>query len=150
MALFDLLSDVKTKRVLDPANRTASTTGDSTVDTSGYESAALLFSIGSTADTLSAAVNWSVRMEESDDNSTWTAVAEADLTDPIAGTTTGEFAFIDAAAEDDLQYACGYLGSKRYIRLHVVHAGTHTGGSPMSCIAILSNAFRRPVVRATS
>ena len=58
-------------------------------------------------------------VEESADNTTYTAVAAADLqgTEPV----------VDDATDDDQIYELGYLGSKRYIRVAVTVSGATTG-----------------------
>ena len=58
-------------------------------------------------------------VEESDDNTTYTAVAAADLqgTEPV----------VDGATDDDQLYELGYLCSKRYLRVAVTISGATTG-----------------------
>jgi hypothetical protein len=75
--------------------------------------------------------------QESDDNSTFTAVAAAELqgTSPVV-----------TATDDDQVYAIGYMGSKRYLRLSVVSSGTTTGGI-FGGLVLLGDPGSKPVQR---
>lgn len=57
--------------------------------------------------------------QESDDNSTFTAIADADLdgTEPV----------VNGATVDDQQYYIGYKGMKKYLRVTLTVAGATTG-----------------------
>ena len=59
------------------------------------------------------------QVEESADNTAFTAVAAADLqgTEPV----------VDDATDDDQIYKLGYLGSKQYLRVAVTVSGATTG-----------------------
>lgn len=93
----------------------------------------IVANVGLSADTLSGSVKIELAVEESDDASIWTAVADADLTAAVAGgAQTGTFAVIDAAAEDEATYKVGYKGYKRYARAIVNLVGTHTNGTPVA------------------
>ena len=109
----DLVSILDTAQSLAPAARTASANG-STVDLHGYGSAMFVVEKGTITDgthTISA--------EESDDDSTWTAVAAADL----KGTFTALTSSVTAKTN-----RVGYKGNKRYVRVITTVAGTTTGG----------------------
>jgi hypothetical protein len=98
---------------LAPAARTASANG-SGVDLSGYGGAMVLVTTGLITD-----ATHTIEVQESEDNATFTAVADADLqgTEPAIG-----------AADDNKVYRVGYLGNKRYVRVVVTVAGATTGG----------------------
>ncbi len=79
---------------------------------------------------------WTFHLEESDSASSgFTAVTNSDDVDiegsrsPVTtpDSSTGVFLTIDDAAEDDLTYRVGYLGTKRYIR--VVATAANSPGS---------------------
>jgi hypothetical protein len=93
--------------------------------------------VGTTTETLDGSNYWEVRVEESDDNSTFTAAPNADLSNYVTGTqaVAGTFALIDAAAEDDLTYSTHYHGSKRYVRVTCDETGT--GGIAIGILAII-------------
>lgn len=144
----EIYSDLKVTKVLDPDTITTDTncTG---VDTLGFDSLLFLVNVGESGDTLSGSVKIELEVEESDDDSTYTDVADADLTNYVAGTNDGCFAVIDAAAEDDTRHIVGYKGSKRYARVVINVTGTHTNGTPMAASAIQGHASRTPVNAST-
>ena len=79
-----------------------------------------------------------VEVQESDDNSTFTPVADADLqgTEPAIG-----------AANDNVVYEIGYRGIKRYLRVAVVTTGATTGGT-FGAVVILGIPRRLPVAHS--
>lgn len=99
---------------LDVTGRSASADGAS-ADLKGFRSAMVI--IDSDAWTKGSHV---FSLDESDDDSTWTAVAAADY----SGSVT-----IDGAADDDQAYVIGYYGSKRYLRVALDVTGPATGGA---------------------
>lgn len=127
---------------LKAANRTADANG-SGVDLQGYEAAEVVANVGLSGDTLSGSVKIALELEESDDNSVFTDVADADMIGET-GAGSGEFALIDDAAEDETTYKVGYLGSKRYIRVVWNITGTHTNGTPGSADVVRMHARHQP------
>jgi len=79
-----------------------------------------------------------VEVQESDDNSSFAAVADADLqgTEPAIG-----------AANDNVVYELGYRGSKRYLRVVVVTTGATSGGT-FGANIILGIPRRLPVAHS--
>lgn len=106
------------------------------VDLRGYDSALAIFQCGISGDVLSGTVKLQAQLEESSDNSTFTAVAAADL--------EGAFTLIDDPAEDDVVQVVGYKGSKRYVRVFVDFTGTHTNGVPISAAIVRGRATYEP------
>lgn len=102
------------------------------VDIQDYESATALFIFGASGDTLSGSVKVAGVVQESDDNSSFTDVADADLigTEPL----------VDDAAEDSTVYKVGYIGAKRYIRTKFDFTGTHTNGIECSGVVVRGRA----------
>ena len=88
------------------------------VNQAGFTDVTVLVAVGESGDTLSGSVYIELEMQESSDDSTYTACADADITNAVAGTNTGTFALIDAAAEDDAVFASQYLGSKQYVKVN--------------------------------
>ena len=95
---------------LAPAARTASANG-SGVDLANFASATVAFVVGTITDG-----THTPSVEESDDNSTFTAVAAADLIGTLA------------ALASNTNQRVGYRGSKRYLRAVSTVAGATTGG----------------------
>ena len=82
---------------------TANGTG---IDTQGFSSITMVLDAGATGGTTPS---FTMQMQESDDNSVFTAIAAGD----IGG--GGQLAAI-TGANDDTVYKRAYLGSKRYVR----------------------------------
>jgi hypothetical protein len=118
--LFNVLS-TPTKS-LDVVARTADANGAS-VDLKDYHGCHIIVDVDAFTDGSVA-----ISVEESSDNSTFTAVAAADLEfDVINGLAATGIITIDGAADDDQAYHMAYIGSKRYIRLVVDETGTTSG-----------------------
>lgn len=106
----DLKNNLDGVNSLAPDTYTASSNG-SGVDLQGYSGAMVVFHAG-TADTGSGNETYTPSVEESDDNSTFTAVAASDLEGTLANLTA-----------NSVQRA-GYKGSKRYVRAVLTLGGT--------------------------
>lgn len=111
--LKDGKARISVAQTLAPAAHTASANGTG-VDLAGFESAAVVIDVGARTDG-----THTFEVQESDDNSTFTAVADADLdgTEPV----------VDGAADDDQVYVVGYKGRSRYLRVAVTVASATTG-----------------------
>lgn len=131
----DLHNNLSVVRVLDAATITADGAGDADVDLQGYNGCEMIVVVGASGDTLSGSVKISLELEESDDDTTYTDVADADILG-ATGAGSGQFALIDDPSEDDTVYSAGYIGDKRYLRLIVNVTGTHTNGTPIGACAI--------------
>jgi hypothetical protein len=104
----------------------------------GFRDVTVAVLVGESGDTLSGSVYIELEMQESDDDSTYTAVPNAEITNSVTGTNVGTFALIDAAAEDDAVFQSKYLGNKQYVKVNVNVTGTHTNGTPIGVIAVQS------------
>ena len=139
----DMSNSIATAVSLVSAVRTAAANGTG-VDLQGYESATLIADVGAEGDTLSSSVYFEISLEHSDDNSTFTDVAQADIVD---GTISGSGIWLkldgtaggnpDTAGEI---YRVGYIGGKRYIRGVLAKTGTHSNGTPISLFVVKGNA----------
>lgn len=128
--LRELLKDTSLAQSLAAAVRTADANGTG-VDLKGYESALVLALVGPEGDTPSGSVTISLELEESDDDSTYTDVAAADMLveSPAIAGANGQFLLVDDAAEAPIAVAVAYLGKKRYLRVVDNRTGTHTNGT---------------------
>lgn len=113
MASKDIAARVKHVQSLRPQATTATRTGTG-VDTLGYEGVLIVVNAGLRTDG-----THTTDIEESDDDSTYTDVAAADLqgTEPV----------INSATTDEQDYEVGYIGSKRYVRVNIAVSGATTG-----------------------
>lgn len=132
MASKDLLNSIDVSSTLVPASRTADANGTG-VDVGRNESAVLLFHVGAEGVTLSGTDKIALEIEESDDDSTYTDVAAADL---VGEESAGVVKTLDDIAEAPAAYSVTYLGSKRYIRAVLNYSGTHGTGTPISAVVI--------------
>lgn len=139
-----LASNTGVTQLLAPANRTATATSAS-VDLRDVDDVALIFAAGAQGDTLSGSVKAEFEVQESDDNSTFTAVANADLTSFEAGTNVGTVKVVNANAKANQAYRVGYKGGKRYIRGVDRRTGTHTNGTPSAIYALTGRNYLSPV-----
>ena len=124
------------------------------VDLQGYESATVLVDVGAEGDTLSSSVHFEISLEESDDNSTFTDVAQSGIVDGTIS-SGGIFLKLDGTAGGNPDTAggifrVGYVGGKRYIRVVIAKTGTHSNGTPIGAMVIRGHArhilFQRQVV----
>jgi hypothetical protein len=109
----DLKSNIKRMSSLAPQSLTAATNGTS-VDRAGFSSVVVSFNCGAIGGT---SPSYTFEVQESSDNSTFTAVADADLqgAEPVVTATNAGI------------FTLGYLGAKRYVR---AAAKTVAGTSP--------------------
>lgn len=107
---MDIKQTQDVQNSLAPAARTASDNGTG-IDLANFASATVAFVVGTITDG-----THTPSVEESDDNSTFTAVAAADLIGTLA------------ALASNTNQRVGYRGSKRYIRAVSTVAGATTGG----------------------
>lgn len=132
---------VRAVRTLSPAARTNGTVNGTGADRqlSGaagtnewHESATVVINTGTVTDGSHA-----FTVEDSPDNSVWTAVA--------AGLLQGSAPTV-VAADDDKVFEVGYLGNQRYLRAVVVTTGATTGGI-FGAVVLLGFPTRPPIVR---
>ncbi len=135
----DLYHNIAVSQVIDPATATTTQTS-STIDLQGYDSLSVVFSIGASGDTLSGSVYWTLKLQDSDDDSSYSDVAAAGVLNTAATVT------IDDPTEDDTAYTIGYSGGKRYVKAVATPTGTHTNGTPMAIIALRGTPSIAPVV----
>jgi hypothetical protein len=121
-----------------PAVVTADANGTA-VDLQGFESAMVIVNTGIEGDTLSSSVKFDFILEESDDNSTYTAVTSSTSVTETSVDSSGIFLTLDANGETPQITQIGYIGGKRYIRCKIDATGTHSNGTPMSIEIIKGN-----------
>ena len=110
-----------------------------TVDTQGFESVMFVVNSGIEGDTLSGSVKFDFILEESTDDSTFTAVTSSTSVTEGSVDSSGIFLTLDANGETPQTSQIGYIGGKRYVRVKIDATGTHSNGTPISVQAILGN-----------
>jgi len=103
------------------------------VDLQGFRGGCLFTAlVKDSLDTLNGTTTFlELEIEESVDNSTWTDVADGDLSDVVVGTNDGAFAKIIASTMTSNIYQTQYKGGCRYVRCVLNVTGTHTNGTPL-------------------
>lgn len=136
---MDLQAKATVAQIIDPAVLSGTSDVTSTaIDLAGFRDVTVAVLVGESGDSLSGSVKVELEMQESDDDSTYTACADANITNAVTGTNTGTFGVIDAAADDDAVYVSKYLGTKQYVKVVANLTGTHTNGIPLGAIAVKS------------
>jgi len=140
----DLYNNLKLVSQAVPAVRTASVLTPTGIDTQGAESCAILVHVGASGDTINGSNFIEFEVQESDDNTNWTAAANSALSTAVTGTNTGTLAKIAASGSLSQVYGVGYIGWARYIRVVERRTGTHTNGTATAISVILGNLDYRP------
>ena len=139
----DLSNNIAPAVSLINAVKTAAGNGTG-VDLQGYESATVLVEVGAEGDPLSSSVYFEVSLEHSDDDSTYTDVAQADIIDGTIS-SGGIFLKLDGTANGNPDtageiYRVGYVGGKRYVRVVLAKTGTHSNGTPLGAMIVRGHA----------
>ncbi|MEQ1901871.1 MAG: hypothetical protein ABL866_14205 [Devosia sp.] len=132
----DLANNLHTARALSPVVAGTDNTAyvSQKLDMLGYESAMLAIMIGANTD---ADATFTVLIEDSPDNTNFTAVDDAYLT----GTEVlASFQFDD----DNETRKIGYVGTQRYLRATITPANNGAGNIYMAAVWILGNPSRKP------
>lgn len=134
----DMYNEETWEQLIAPAVRTADANGTA-VNLAGYGSASFCASIGvvpSGDQTLDASNKFEFELEESDDNSTFSDVADADVIDYVAGTNDGCFGVVDDSTEAYAVFTCHYIGDKQYVRPVLNVTGTMNTGTPIGVTGV--------------
>ena len=92
--------------------------------------------VGESGDTLSGSVKWDLILQDSSDNSSFSAVTDNKFVSFASVDSSGIYATIDAASEDDASYPIGYHGPNRYFRVACTKTGTHSNGTPLGATGL--------------
>lgn len=139
----DLASNLSPAILLTPGTYAADTTPVS-VDLLGFDAAAVYIEVGAGGITFSGTNKVEFVLTHSDDDSTYTNVADADI-QGVSGTSNGIVYSLTAAHAAGTITEIGYVGGKRYLKLLADFSGTHGTGTPMSALAIRGRSTLRPV-----
>lgn len=133
MARNSVYTNVTARSSLSPAARSATANGtgvDRNVGADMHRTAMVVVHTGTITDG-----THTIEVQDSDDNSTFTAVADEFLqgTEPAISST-----------DDDSLFFIGYIGPKRYLRVVSTVAGATTGGV-YGAVVLLGEPRRGPV-----
>lgn len=118
------------------------------IDRLNFDSLTFALHLGVGGITFTATNRIDVLMEHSDDGVTFTPVVPTNVLGAVpdgTGIVKSQRTAHAAAAVYRFGYVDGLVGEKRYVRLRADFNGTHGTGTPISAVAILGHAARRPV-----
>jgi hypothetical protein len=86
--------------------------------------------VGAHVDTLDVSDYFEIEVQDSPDDSTYTAVVDANISNPVSGRShTGTMAVLAANTAEKQIYLCAYRGNNRYVKVNVNATGTHSSGT---------------------
>ena len=113
------------------------------VDLRGYDAAEILLDIGIGGITFSGTNKIEFKLTHSDDDSTYTDVATADMLG-VTVASGGIIKSLIAAHAAPGVYRYGYKGGKRYLKLLADFSGTHGSGTPIAASVLLGRGHDSP------
>lgn len=122
MSVIDIKSKIDVDQSLPKIARTATETGTA-FDISGYNGVSVIIDAGTWTNG-----GHTFEIQDSDDNSTFTAVADASL--------DGSEPVIDGSDDGGQKYRIGYLGNKRYLRVNVTVTGSPATGAVIGALIV--------------
>ena len=135
----DIANRTKSVSCVDAIVQASTDADGTTIDIQGWESCMFSVNTGIEGDTLSSSVKWDFILQESSDDSAWSAVTASTSVTEGTVDSSGIFLTLDANAETPQCSQIGYIGGERYARVKIDATGTHSNGTPMSITAILGN-----------
>jgi len=126
----DLVNSIAVESTIVPAAYDADQNGTA-VDLQGFESASIVASLGAEGVTLSGTTKIDIKLEDSDDGSTFAAVTGENSVIEGSVDASGIFFTADADAEIPAVATIGYRGGKRYVRAVADFSGTHGTATPL-------------------
>jgi hypothetical protein len=141
--MFDLKNNIKLVESLNAIVKAADTdcTG---IDTQGANSAMVMVNVGAPGITFSGSNKVDIKLEDSADNSSFTAVTNNNFVTGGTVDSNGIWQTIDADGDCNAVYGIGYVGPKRYIRAVLDFSGTHGTGTIFGVTGALGNLESSP------
>ena len=131
----DLANNISIIQSIAPVVGTSDTNGTG-VDLQFIESATAVVDTGVEGDTLSTSVKIDFKLEESDDNASFSAVTSSLHVTDGSVDSNGIFLTLDANAETPQVTSIRYVGGMRYLRVVADFTGTHSNGTPIAATII--------------
>jgi len=141
--MHNIVDNIKIEQVLKPQTVSTAAVVSDSVDVLGAENLAVAVMVGTFADTLSSTAKVDLKIEHSDDDTSYAACVDSDVAN-FSGLVSGVFASIDAEGKESSRYVIEYIGSKRYVRVTATPTGLTTGGA-IAMAALTANHAQKPV-----
>ena len=132
--MHDLHSHVSVATLIGAATLAADNT-PAAVDLRGFDAAEIVLAIGAGGITFSGTHKIEFVLTHSDDDSTYTAVTDADMLG-VSGISSGIIKSLVAAHAAAASYRFGYKGNKRYLKLLADFSGTHGTGTAIAATVV--------------
>ena len=147
--MFDLKNNIELVESLNAIVKAADTdcTG---IDTKGFNSSMAIVNVGAPGITFSGTDKVDIKLEDSADNSAFTAVTDNNFVTGGTVGSTGIWQTIDANGECDAVYGIGYVGPERYYRVVLDFSGTHGTGTVFGVVGAQSNPLHAPTTVAAN
>lgn len=139
----DLFNKLQAVSVIADATYAADNT-PGTLNLAGFNSAMLAISVGVGGITFSTTNKIEFVLTHSNDDTTYTAVAQSDV-QGVTVTGSGIVLSLIAAHAAQTVTRVGYIGNCQYLKLLADFSGTHGTGTPISALLLKSAADVRPV-----
>ncbi|MEH6724937.1 MAG: hypothetical protein V7703_02180 [Hyphomicrobiales bacterium] len=113
------------------------------IDLQGYNAAEIILAIGVGGITFDATNKVELTLTHSDDDSSYSAVTDADMLG-VSSISSGIIKTLNSAHAAAAVYRYGYVGSKRYLKLLADFSGTHGSGTPMAAVVLAGKGHDSP------
>jgi hypothetical protein len=137
----DIYNNIDIVNAIDPAELGADETS-SAIDLQGYESAEVVIHVGAGGITFDSDNKVEFKLTHSDNNSDYAAVDEDDVEGIDSVGTGGIIHSLIAAHASATVTEVGYIGGKRYLKLHADFSGTHGTATPMAATVVKGHALQ--------
>lgn len=114
------------------------------IDLDGYRAAMILIAVGVGGITFDGSNKIEFTVTDSDDNSTYDAVTQADIEDDITVSGTGIVKSLITLHAAATVTKVGYIGGKRYIKIKADFTGTHGGTTPICVLVVKGKPLSAP------
>jgi len=113
------------------------------IDLQGYNAAEIVLAVGAGGITFSGTNKIEFKLTHSDDDSTYTDVATADMLG-VTVASDGIIKALTSAHASASAYRFGYKGGKRYLKLLADFSGTHGTGTPIAAVVLKGHGYNQP------
>ena len=147
--MFDLKNNIELVECLNAIEKAADTDATA-IDTQGFNSSMAIVNVGAPGITFSGTNKVDIKLEDSSDNSSFTAVTNNNFVTGGTVDSSGIWQTIDADGDCNAVYGIGYVGPQRYYRVVLDFSGTHGAGTVFGVVGAQSNPLHAPTTEAAN